>query len=104
MSAGQRDSGDTKRDKPVRCCTVERRIRSAGKREGCIAQEANAAEPQNPSGMLRGTALPAAKQEYRRRPSQAHEMSHVKRAAHSVTVRKPSPCTNRGSDCTHPIT
>src|SRR5437016_14492547 len=54
-SAGQRDSGDTKRDKTVRCRTVEQRIRSAEKSEECTAPEANAAEPQNPSEMLRGT-------------------------------------------------
>src|SRR5882724_3049828 len=64
-SAGQRDSGDGKRDKPVRCRTAEQRIRSGGKSEGCTTPEANAGEPQNPSGKLRGTRLPVVKREYR---------------------------------------
>ena len=99
-SAGQRDNRDGKIDKAVRCCTVERRIRSRGKREGCRAQEVNAAKPQNPSEMLRCTALPAVKRERPRRPSMAHEESRAQRAARSEIARKPYPCSNRDSDWT----
>jgi hypothetical protein len=98
MSAGQRGSGDTKRDKTMLCHTVEQRIRSGGKSEGCRVREANASEPRNPSEMLPGTSLPAVKPEYWRPPSQPHAMSHAKRGAHSVTVQKPSPCSNRDFD------
>src|SRR4030081_3290725 len=94
----ERNDRDTKRDKPVHCRTVEQRIRSGGKSEGCTVREANAAEPRNPSEMLRGTSLPAVKQECRSPPSQAHEMSHAEREAHSATVPIPFPCSNRGSD------
>src|SRR2546421_2872478 len=97
-SADQRDSGDTNRDKTVRCRTVEQRIRSAEKSEECTAPEANAAEPQNPSEMLRGTLLPEVKQEYRSQPAQARGASRAERGAHSVTAPKPSPCSNRDSD------
>src|SRR5437879_12055206 len=96
----ERNDRDTKRDKPVHCRTGEQRIRSGGKSEECTTREANAAAPRNPSEMLPGTSLPAVKQEYRRPPSQAHGMSHAKREAHSVTVPKPFPCSNRESDLT----
>src|SRR6267378_7101645 len=96
----ERNDRDTKRDKPVHCRTGEQRIRSGGKSEGCTTREANAAAPRNPSEMLRGTSLPSVKPEYLRPPSQAHEMSHAKREAHSVTAPKPFPCSNRESDWT----
>src|SRR6266478_1078705 len=91
----ERNDRDTKRDKPVHCRTGEQRIRSGGKSEGCTTREANAAAPRNPREMLRGTSLPAVKQEYRRPPSQAHERLRAKRGAHSVTAPKPFPCSNR---------
>jgi len=93
-------SRDRKRDKPVICSTVEQRIRSGGKSEGCTVREANAAEPRNPSERLRGTSLPAVKQEYRSRPSLAHGGSRERRATRWETETKPSPCSNRGSDWT----
>src|ERR1700676_1541626 len=93
-------SGDRKRDKPVLCSTVEQRIRSGEKREGCTAQEANAVEPQNPNGMLRRRALPAAKQEYQSQLPPAHAASRERRATRWETETKPSPCSNRGSDWT----
>src|SRR5437660_9583959 len=93
-------SRDRKRDKPVICSTVEQRIRSGGKSEGCTVREANAAEPRNPSERLRGTSLPAVKQEYRSRPSLAHGASRERRATRWETETKPSPCSNRGSDWT----
>src|SRR5712671_1521405 len=90
--------GDRKRDKPVICSTVEQRIRSEGKSEGCTVREANASEPRNRSEMLRGTSLPAAKQEYRSQPSRAHEASREPRATRWETEPKPSLCSNRDSD------
>jgi hypothetical protein len=99
-SAGQRDSGDTKRDKTVRCRIAEQRIRSGEKREGYTAREVNAAEPQNPNERLRGTALPAAKQECRSQPSRANGASRERRATQWGTETKPSPCSNRDSDWT----
>ena len=63
LTAGQWDSGDTKRDKPVSCCTVEKRIRSGGKRKACTAREANAVEPRNRSEKLRGKVSPEVRQE-----------------------------------------
>src|SRR5260370_17912170 len=92
-SAGQRDSGDTKRDKRVRCRTVAQRIRSGGKREECTVREANAVEPQNRNEILRGTALPAAKQEYRSQPSPAHAESRERPATRSATVKQPRSST-----------
>src|SRR5712664_454784 len=100
VDAVERNDRDTKRDKPVHCRTGEQRIRSGGKSEGCTTREANAAAPRNPSEMLRGTSLPAVKQEYRRPPSQAHEMLRAKLGAHSVTAPKPFLCSNRDSDWT----
>src|SRR5712664_4332073 len=100
MSAGQRESGDTKRDMPVRCRTVAQRIRSGEKRAGCIAPEVNAEEPRNPKGMLRGTALPAATQEYRSQPRPANGASRERWAIRWGTATKPSPCSNRDSDWT----
>ncbi len=89
-----------KRDKPVICGTVEQRIRSGGKSEGCTVREANAPEPRNPSEMLRGTSLPAVKQEYRSQPSPAQAASRERRAIRLGIETKPSPCSNRGSDWT----
>src|SRR5260221_14656656 len=94
----ERNDRDTKRDKPVHCRTGEQRIRSGGKSEGCTTREANAAAPRNPSEMLRGTSLPAAKQEDRRPPSHAHEMLRAKRGAHSVPAPKPFLCTHPECD------
>src|SRR5216683_2490379 len=54
----------------------------------------------SPQAMLRGTALPAAKQEYRSQPARAHRASRERRATHWVTETKPSPCSNRDSDWT----
>src|SRR6266576_2649794 len=93
-------SGDRKRDKPVLCSTVELRIRSGGKSEGCTVREANATEHRNPSEMPRGTSLPAVKQEYRSQLSRAHEASRERRATRWETETKPSPCSNRDSDWT----
>src|SRR5437667_12259576 len=93
-------SGDGERDKPVLCRTVEQRIRSGGKSEGCTVREANASEPRNPSEMLRGTSLPAVKQEYRSKPSPAHAASRERRAIRLGIETKPFPCSNRDSDWT----
>jgi len=97
-SAGYVDSGDGERDKPVLCSTVEQRIRSGGKSEGCKAREVNASERRNPSEILRGTSRPAVIQEYRSQPSREHGTLRGKQGAHSETVRKPCPCSNRDSD------
>src|SRR6266849_2775072 len=64
-----------KTDKPVLCRTVEQPIRSGGKSEGCTVRGANASEPRNPNEMLRGTSLPAVKQEYRSQLSPGHGAS-----------------------------
>src|SRR5216684_4133227 len=94
----ERNDRDTKRDKPVNCRTGEQRIRSGGKSEGCTTREANAAAPRNPSEMLRGTSLPAAKQEYRSQLSPAHGESRERPATRWGIETKPSPCSNRDSD------
>src|SRR5260370_14251658 len=96
----ERNDRDTKRDKPVRFRTVEQRIRSGGKSEGCTTREANAAAPRNPSEMLRGTSLPAAKQEYRSQLSPAHGESRERPATRGGVGTKPSPCSSHGSGWT----
>src|SRR5260370_33362594 len=89
---------ETEKETPVHSSMVQERIRSGGRNGAYTVREVNAVEPRNPIEMLRGTSLPAVKQEYRSPPSQARDMSHAKREAHSVTVPKPCPCSNRGSD------
>jgi hypothetical protein len=97
-SAGYVDSGDGERDKPVLCSTVEQRIRSGGKSEGCKAREVNASERRKPSVILRGTSRPAVIQQYRSQPSAAHGARRERRAIRWGTETKPSLCSNRDSD------
>src|ERR1700730_17267588 len=94
------NSRDTTRDRPVRCRTVEQRIRSGGKSEGCKAQEVNAEEARNPSEKLRDMASPGAKQEWRSQLLVAYGALRAKQAAHWETVKKPCPCSNRDFDWT----
>src|SRR5260370_11739230 len=54
-SAGQRDSGDTKRDKWGRCRTLAQRITSGGKREEGTVPDVKAVETQNRHDILRST-------------------------------------------------
>ena len=92
------DSGDGKRDKPVRCRTVEQRIRSGGKNEERTALEVNAEGRRNPSEKLRGTVPPGVKREYRSQQSPAHGASRERPATHLGIATKPFSCSNRDSD------